>query len=233
MISIAIIAIVFGVATSSYLEFCALQRQIEYRDSLDQSSWQLEALRAEDFDSLPPETGAVDASGDLRLHQSAVDESTLSVSDLATGAPITGWTFDAGSSTLHLKQARRGRVLVNYQFILPSRGNTYFADASSVVKLSISRGTKIQRIYVAGGESLKAVTDYHREGDQLQLPSAMAGKLVVLDTINAEEGNRVSGVFVDDRFARTSKASSTKLLRVQEPSKGGGQMALTLIKERR
>lgn len=234
MIAIAILAIMFGVATSTYMQLGGLQRQIEYGHSLTQSNSQLEALRAVDFESLPPQSLTVGPENTLELAQQEVLENSIVVRDEATGIPLTNWTFDSKNSRLTLpKRPDKGKVIVDYEFFLGSQNFTQLSDAQARVALPRGVNLKIERVFLAKGDEVVTVPDYQQKDGYLQLPAALSNQLVVLDYYDEEGRNKVSGSFLDGNFRETGRVTGTKLIQVQEPFAGVWKMSLPLIKEQK
>ena len=232
MIAIALIAIVFGVATSTFMQFGALQRQLEYDNSLTQSTSQLEKLRQTDFNSLPPEVCNVGRDKSVLLSHKSVLKDSILVRDASNRMPISDWTFDAESSRLKLKQfPSRGTVIVEYEFYLGSQNLSRYADNQAHLFLPREAGFELHGLYAAEGDNLVEVSDYNHEEGKLILPPRFANQLIVLDYSSEEKRNKVSGTFVDDSFHKTQKVTSTKLIEVQEPFAGGWKMSIPLLKE--
>lgn len=235
MIAIAIIAIVFGVATASYLELGAFQRRLEYGESLVQSTSQLEVLRKENFDALPPQVATLDKTGRFKLSRDFVVADSIKVSDAKTGAEITDWIFNAEGNSVNFKLPVAGRtVTIEYEYCLPSTNSTYFCDSSGNIPFRLGTGVKVRGVLVASGEQLRPMTDYKIADGRIVFSPSLAKKLIVLDYVDEKNCNRVSGCFLDEQLRKTKKVSGTKLLEVREPFRTGGwRMSLPLIKERK
>jgi len=234
MVTVAIAAIVFAIATSTYMQFGGLQRQVEYDHSLTQSSSQLDMLREADFESLPPETRRVEKDQTVKLARDTILESSIVVRDAAGGLPLTGWTFEPASSKLRFEQPpSQGTVVVEYEFFLGSQNLTQFSDSQARIKLPGGPGFRLEQVSLAEGDKLETLSEYRQQGEYLQLPTHLSNKLIVLDYYDEEGKNKVSGSFLDANFQRTTGVTATKLIEVQEPFAGGWKMSLPLLKEQK
>lgn len=234
MISIAIIAIMFAIATSTLMEFGALQRQKKFQASLEQSSNHFDYLRKADFHSLPPEVKTVGSGGVIVLSQDDIIADSVIIRDSQTGKEFSVANFSSAERKVRLEGAPVGASLVvDYDFYLPAENVCCFADEQGKVQLESLPELRVHRVSLAKGETLEELSEYKLVGKELLLPSRAANGLVVIDLQDEQKRNRVSGEFLGQDLSPRTSPSSTKILQVQEPFQGAWKMSLPFLKEAR
>ena len=232
MVSIAVIAIMFGATTFTLFEFRAIQRQKQFQESLRQSPHDFNALRHAQFDSLPPQVKTIEADSTASLAQRDILPDSLVVHETKTGEELKVVEFSTESGVLELEDAASGKqVTINYEFYLPTTNVTVFTNSEALAELETSGTPDVQAVHLAEGDTLREITDFTVEGTTIKLPSHAAERLIVVDYRSSRPANKVSGSFLDSKLQPTSLPTSTKLLQVQESYRGNFRVSLPILKE--
>ena len=224
MICIAIFTIFLGITIHRADTVGWLAQESNYRFALRSARQQLDQLRQESFESLPPQQLKVGRDGWVQLgHRQLVPNS------LKTSASVR--KLDPEKGRVQLKASTGTSVIVNYAYFVADQGEAHTIAPDGRITLRNSPVLKVDRVLLYQG-SHSAPVGYAVQGDQLQFPLTLTGKVVQVDYSGGSVRNQVSGTFLDDQLQMTSKASRCKLIFVQEAygRDGVARMQLSLVK---
>ncbi|MCA9795196.1 MAG: prepilin-type N-terminal cleavage/methylation domain-containing protein, partial [Candidatus Eremiobacteraeota bacterium] len=157
MICIAILAIVFSVPWSLHRGHAHLLRQANYRFALRNAETQLEALRAESFDQLPPAVVTVGQGGAVQLPHGWLEQDSLKVRSLAGEELAAPLEVESQTGRLKLEPKLAGqKVIIDYAFYVADQGE---AHRVSDGKVALENGpvVSVDRVWLARGEQLTPV----------------------------------------------------------------------------
>ena len=224
MICIAIFSIFLGITIHRADTVGWLAQESNYRFALRSARQQLDQLRQESFQSLPPQQLKVGRDGWVQLaHGQLVPNS------LKTTPGVRQLDLDKGR--VQLEAPAGASVIVDYAYFVPDQGEAHTIAADGRISLRNSPVLKVDRVQLFHGSQSSSV-GYKLHGNQLEFPASLAGKVVQVDYSGGSVRNQVSGMFLDDQLHTTSKASRCKLLFVQEAygQAGVARMQLSLVK---
>jgi hypothetical protein len=224
MICIAIFAIFLGITIHRADTVGWLAQESNYRFALRSARQQLEQLRQEPFQSLPPQQLKVGRDGWVQLAHGQLVPNSLKTSP-------TVRQLDLEKGRLQLAAPAGATVVVDYAYFVSDQGEAHTIDPNGRVTLRNSPVLKVDRVLLYQGSQSTSV-GYTVQSNQLQFPTSLAGKVVQVDYSGGSVRNQVSGMFLDDQLHATSKASRCKLLFVQEAygRDGVARMQLSLVK---
>lgn len=218
MICLAIIAIISGTATVAWLGLGQLRREGDFRFALQSARHQLAELQEIAFDALPPQVLTVGRTGEIHLGQGDIVPGTVRLSRL-DGAGASLAPDGVEGRTVRVSPRFAGaRLMVDYEFFLPSRNEAQLVETGGKVRLWNTPAVRVESVRVARGAALTPVTGWRLSPDRssLDVPGALTGRAVVVDYLGQRLRNRVRGRFLDEALRDLDRPSPLKLLEVSE-----------------
>lgn len=232
MIAIAILAIVASIAVNSLFQFRGVTRERAYAESLQQAPAHLTALRQESFDNVPPEVATV-SGGKIQLRQGALLEGSVKAYSPDGSQELEIGEVDLQKGIISLKGSSSGNAIVYYSYFLPHKGEAHFLEADGSVRLSHRPVRSVKSVSLASGDKLAPASSFKLgENGKLTVVGGKTGQLVVVDYYGGDNGNTVTGRFLDAQLNATQAPGDTKLVEVGESYKGPYRASLPLIKVR-
>jgi prepilin-type N-terminal cleavage/methylation domain-containing protein len=232
MISIAILAIFLSIPVAAIHGLQGLQREEDYRFALVNARSQLQRLRSESFDALPPQSVRVGPGGWASLGHADLLESSVTVR--RAGQEVATRSVDAAKGRVLLDPSLTGQtVVVDYEYFVPDRNEAHLLGDDASVTLENLPLRKVEAVWIARGESLRASRSFQADlaRGRVTVKDAPKGALVLIDYAGGRLRNKVSGHFLDQSFTPTPKPTRTKLLEVSEQYGGEWRLSLPLLKE--
>lgn len=228
MICIALLAIFLSIAIHRADTGGWLSQEADYRFALRSARLQLEELRAQPFDSLPPQQVKVGRDGWVQLaHGQLVPGSVRCPSEIKT--------IDEPRGRVQLDAPVGQKVTVDYAYFVGDQGEAHTVPSSAPYRITLRNSpvVKVDRVHAYRGGQSRTVS-CRQFGDQLEFGPDMAGQVVSVDYSGARVRNQVSGSFLDERLAASSTPQNNRLLYVKEAygQQGTTRMQLTLVKSR-
>ena len=224
MICIAILAIFLGITIHRADTVGWLAQESNYRFALRSARQQLEQLRQKPFESLPPQQLKVGRDGWVQLAHGQLVPNSLKTS-------VSVRKLDLQKGRVQLEAPVGTLVVVDYAYFVSDQGEAHTIAADGLATLRNSPVLNVDRVLLYQG-SQSAPVSYTLQGDQLEFPASLAGRVVQVDYSGGSVRNQVSGIFLDDQLHTTAKVSRCKLLFVQEAygRDGVARMQLSLVK---
>jgi prepilin-type N-terminal cleavage/methylation domain-containing protein len=217
MIGIAILAIVLAIPRSARNSVQGLALEANSRRALRNARANLDELRRQGFDRLPPELLTVAPDGTVSPSQPHVVPGSLEIRTLDGQPPRPG-----------------ARVVAEYRFSLPERGEAHTVPSRAPHRVELIRGPvrELIGVFLATGETLQPIpASLSEERKALVLPATMAGRVVVADYLGEGPGAEAWGSFLSESLQPTDQPTDFKLLHLQR-NDGGPGVHLTLLRVR-
>jgi len=220
MISIALLAIVLPVAFHILNSFKWFSHEKNYRYALFQAEAQIDSLKSQPFESLPPFVVKAGKDGKVRLPGRHIIQDSIRL--YSEGQHLPASSFSYGNGFLSVTGAFRGKIIVaECRVRLPS-----LQEAVSVpdkppfeVHLLNRPVTEIIEVRAVKGSSFRqlnrsictAVKD-----DTVTVDGSLAGQVLDFTYYGDRLNICMNGVFVDDDLKETRRASSLKLITLEQ-----------------
>ncbi len=217
MIGIAILAIVLAIPRSARNSVQGLALEADSRRALRNARVNLDKLRRQGFDRLPPELVTVAPDGTVSPSQPHVVPGSLKLRTLDGKPPRPG-----------------ARVVAEYRFYLPERGEAHTVPGQPPFQVELIRAPvrQLLGVFLAAGEALQPVSaSLGEDRTTLVLPASMAERVVVADYLGEGSGSEAWGSFLSADLRPTDQPTAFKLLRLQR-SDGNPGLHLTLLRVR-
>lgn len=232
MIAIAILAIIIAVPKGALHGLNRLAREDNYRHALANARYQLEQMRQEDYDSLPPQLLTVDANGQVKVSRKFLNADSVKV--YREGQPVEARVVAPG--IYQVDAGLKGqKVVVNYSFALPDKGEALVVDERGEVELHNRPVVEVVAVHRAAGDKLTKLDGFKlldRDSGRLQVGAQHAGQVVLVDYLGESVRNHLESSFLDAELLPTNKPGEAKLLKVVEQYGGVLCMKLELVRSK-
>lgn len=220
MISIAILAIVIPAAFHILNSFKWFSHEDNYSYALFQAEAQIDSLKSQPFQSLPPFAVTAGSDGACRIPQKHVIPESIKI--FSGGRPVPCRTFDAGAGTLSVDSNLKGKSLVVHcRVMLPSieEAVTVPDKAPFEVHLQNSPVTSISEVREISGSSFKTLPQSRClsvKDDTVTLDKSLAGRVVDFTYYGERLSICMTGTFVTDDLKETHSQSQLKLVTIEQ-----------------
>lgn len=186
MIAIAILAIVGAVPLSASHSVRALQRETDASLALRAMEAHLAALRKAPYAELSPRSLTVGAGGWLTPGPQYL--ASVRVTQKGQAVPL----LEQAGARVRVGLAPGTPVQAEFSYYIGGEGETHLATSRQVT-LSNAPVVRVERVWLAQGESLVPLTGFRVNGDHLELPAAAEGKIVCVDYLGGRVQTKVRG----------------------------------------
>ncbi|HEY4002447.1 MAG TPA: prepilin-type N-terminal cleavage/methylation domain-containing protein [Candidatus Xenobia bacterium] len=216
MICIAILAILYAVPFGTRNSYHAVVREADYRYALHNAQAQLDVVRKQPFDRLPPELIAVPTGGVLHLGHRYIEPGTLRAWT-AGHRPVRFNHVDTKAGQLAVSPSLAGQTLViDYQYRLPDLAETHTVAADGTVTLWNAPVLAVDTVRAAQGDALVPLSIGPFDHVSGVLHVGGPAQVVEVDYLGERIHNVVAGTFMDEALHPTTRPGPIKLLTVEE-----------------
>jgi len=220
MISIALLAIVVPAAFHILNSFKWFSHEENYRYALFQAEAQIDSLKSQPFESLPPFVVTAEKDGKVRLPGRHIIQDSIRL--YLEGQQLPASSFTNKDGVLSITGAFQGKRLVaECRVLLPSLQEAVSVPdkAPFEVHLQNSPVKEITEIREVKGSSFRPLAGSvctAKKDDIVTVNGSLAGQVLDFTYYGERLSICMNGVFVTDELKETRRASSLKLITLEQ-----------------